>query len=122
MPDISTPPAVPSITGNPVVDTAFKAVILPVAASLSTVLIGYLTSHGITNANLDAQIPVLVTAVLTSLVTIGVGVWMVISKRTTVNAVITQSIEAAQTGVVPDAVKVLATLDQKTAINLAATK
>ena len=74
MADIPAAPAVPSITGNPVIDSAIRSLVMTIGASLSTVLIGFLAAHGVNNANLDGQIPVLVGAILSLLVTIAVGV------------------------------------------------
>lgn len=111
-----TPSAVPSLTGNPVLDTDIRSLIMMIGGSASTALITYLANHGINNANLNAQIPVIVVTVLSMAATVATGIWARLAKRTSVNAVVENSITAAATGVVPDAVKTLASPAQKVEI------
>lgn len=110
-------PAIASITGNPVVDTALKAAIMIIGSSVSTLLLAALAKYGFTNSEIITQVPALVTAIL---VTVATGVWAVMAKRQTVNAVVDNAILAAETGIVPEAVKAIASIQQKASIEASA--
>ena len=105
-------PAVPSITGNPVLDTAMRSLLLAIGGGAASILISVLAKYGVTDANLNAQLPTLIATFLTILATGLVGAWSVRTKKTAVSAVVEQSLLAAVSGTVPDAVKALASASQ----------
>lgn len=113
-------PAVPSFTGDPVIDGALRSIIMILGGSISTMLVSYLAAHGINNANVSAQIPIIVVTLLSTVVTLGAAIWANNAKRAAVAAVIDNAIAAASTGQVPDGVKAMNITDaQKTAIDVA---
>ena len=78
-----------------------------------------LAKYGVTDANLNAQLPTLIATFLTILATGLVGAWSVRTKKTAVSAVVEQSLLAAVSGTVPDAVKALASPAQMATITQA---
>jgi len=115
-PPASTPT---SLTGNPVIDTAIRSLIMILGSTISTTLISYMAKYGITNDTVTSQVSILVGTILSTIAAVAAAVWSMNAKHSSVTALVDNAIVAALTGQVPDAVKAMANSSQKIAIHMA---
>lgn len=109
----NAPSMIPTITGNPAIDTLLRNAIISLAAGLTGILVTWLNSHGIKDPNLTV---VLSGAIVSALVAVAGIVWGIWQTRQSQQAIVNNTIHAALTGEVSQAVAAKATVEQATAI------
>lgn len=116
MADDTTPTTIPTFTGNPVLDSAVRSMLMVITGSISTYLVTVLTAHGVSDEKLLSQIPLVIGTILSTAATFAVAWWSVHNRKKTISAGVDNAIVAASTGVVPEEAKVVASKDQVAAI------
>lgn len=90
---------IPSITGNPMLDTILAGSITGAGGLITGIAVGWLNAHGFNDPNLGTYIG---SAVTGTLVSIAVIIWRLMGDKKTEVAVADHVIEAAATGQIPD--------------------
>jgi hypothetical protein len=120
MSDNTTAPAkaaiVPSITGNPMLDTALRNGIITASAALAAIIVTWLNSKGFSDPNLTLLVSGAIASVLTAIAAIAWGIWQT---RKSQQAIVNNTVHAALTGEVSAAIVAQATPEQAKAIQAA---
>lgn len=91
----------PSITGNPAVDSLLRGALVAATMGITTVIVTWLNAHGFYDPNYGLMIS---GAIFSTLCTIAVMAWGYVNAKLTKRAVVVQTVVAATTGEVPHAV------------------
>lgn len=98
-------PLIPSITGNPLLDTLLRGALLAGSAYVTAILVTWANAHGFTGPNVSLEIG---AAVLSTMVTVAVFAWSFIQTKLNQLSVAQHVITTQATGVIPENVKIAA--------------
>lgn len=90
-------PLVPTLTGNPVIDTMLGSALMAAATFLATTSVTWMNSHGFTNVTVEQA----TGAILGILGMIATAAWRYVQSKKTKTAIADHAITAAATGVIP---------------------
>lgn len=93
-------PVIPTLTGNPVIDSMIGAALVSASTALATVCVTWMNSHGFQGAD-QTQIFGAIFGILGLISTV---IWRWVQTRKIQPAVADHVITAAATGVIPDSV------------------
>ena len=100
MSDVSSKPIIPSITGNPVIDTMLGAGLISVSTALATTSVTWMNAHGFQGGD-ATQITGVILGVL---VLVATTVWRFVASKKAKTSVADHVITAAATGQIPDSI------------------
>ena len=98
-------PAIPNITGYPVIDTMIRNGIGYLAVALTAAMVAWLNSKGFNAGAVGTFLPYILAM---GLVAVAAYIWAAVSKKQSIAATVEHVLEASQTGVVPPEIKALA--------------
>lgn len=96
---------VPSITGNPLLDTTIRVVLTTLSAAITTFIVVHLQKLGFSDPNLTVEIGALVFSILLGAATV---VWSLVQTKLNQINTVTHVINAAATGEIPESIKIAA--------------
>jgi len=96
---------IPSITGNPLLDTAIRVVLTSASAAITALIVKHLADMGFSDPDLKAEIG---AAVFSTLVGAATVTWSIVQTHLNQMSVVQHTVDALATGEVSDAVKVAA--------------
>jgi hypothetical protein len=117
--DVNKLPVMPSITGNPLIDTLIRSALIAVATAIGAVIVTWLNAHGFNDPNLGTMVT---GAILSVLAVIAVGAWGYINAKLTRQRVVATTAVAAATGVIPTPVVAITKPADEAAITAALNK
>lgn len=118
MADQSKAALVPSITGNPAADTIIRNGIIAASGAAAGIIVTWLNAHGFSDPNLSLMVSGASAAILSGIAATIWGWWQTHQSQ---NAIINNTIHAALTGEVPEAIASKATAEQASAVEASPT-
>lgn len=98
-------PLIPSITGNPFLDTAIRIGLTSASAAITAVILTWLNAHGFHDPNLGLEVG---GAVLATMIGAATVIWSFLQTKMNQLAVVQHVITTAATGEIPDNIKAAA--------------